>query len=88
MHSRPIETCWKAEIVHSWPSTDFAPMYASPSWTRIFEPWPIHDQRPRCSVAPLPISIVTPGQTKHSPSVFSRPCQRSFSHSQRAISRP
>ena len=37
-------TCWKAEIVHSWPSTVFAPIDASPSWTRIFVPWPI--QRP------------------------------------------
>ena len=45
-HSRPIETCWKAEIVHSWPSTVFAPISHSPSWTRIFVPWPSHDQRP------------------------------------------
>src|SRR5919201_1527418 len=45
MLSRPIETCWKAEIVHSWPSTDFAPMCTSPSCARIFVPWPIHDKR-------------------------------------------
>ncbi|MCA1682812.1 MAG: hypothetical protein LC685_02270, partial [Actinobacteria bacterium] len=33
--------------------------------------------------APRPISNLTPGQTKHRPSVTSRPRQRSFSHSQR-----
>ena len=87
MHSRPIATCWNAEIVHSWPSTVFAPIDASPSWTRIFVPWPIHDQRPSCSVAPRPISNVTPGPTKHSPSVCSRPRQRSLSHAQRSASR-
>ena len=46
MHSRPIETCWKAEIVHSWPSTDLAPIETSPSCARILQPCPIHDQRP------------------------------------------
>ena len=86
MHSRPIETCWKAEIVHSWPSTVLAPIATSPSCARILQPWPIHDQRPRSTVAPRPISNLTPGQTKHSPSVCRRPRQRSFSHSQRASS--
>ena len=38
------------------------------------------------TVALRPISNLTPGQTKHSPSVRSRPRQRSFSHIQRAIS--
>ena len=51
MHSRPIETCWKAEIVHSWPITVFAPMLTSPSCTRILQPCPIHAQRPIRSVA-------------------------------------
>ena len=83
MHSRPIETCWKEEIVHSWPSTDFAPMRTSPSWARILVPWPIHDQRPRWTTASLPISSVTPGQTKAKPSVFRRPRKRSFSHARR-----
>ncbi len=46
MHSRPTLTCWKAEIVHSWPITVFAPISTSPSWARIFEPWPIQHQRP------------------------------------------
>ena len=86
-HSRPIETCWKEEIVHSWPITDFAPSSHSPSCTRIFVPWPIHDQRPRRSTASLPISSVTFGPTKHSPSVCRRLPQRSFSHAQRTISR-
>ena len=70
MHSRPIETCWKAEIVHSWPSTDLAPMSTSPSCTRTLLPCPIHDQRPRCSLASRPIWSVTSGATKHSPSVY------------------
>src|ERR671935_240611 len=86
MHSRPIETCWKAEIVHSWPRTDLAPMRTSPSCARIFVPWPIHDQRPRCTTASLPISRVTPGQTNAIPSVFSRPRKRSFSQARRASS--
>src|SRR5438128_68533 len=34
MHSRPIETCWKAEIVHSWPITGLDPISTSPSWAR------------------------------------------------------
>ena len=87
MHSRPTLTCWKAEIVHSWPITVFAPISTSPSWARILEPWPIQHQRPRRTLAPLPISNVTPGPMKHSPSVCSRPRQRSFSHAQRTISR-
>ena len=44
--------CWKAEIVHSWPSTVLAPISTIPSWTRIFVPCPIHDQRPSFSIAP------------------------------------
>src|SRR5919202_1597193 len=88
MHSRPIETCWKAEIVHSWPSTVLAPISTSPSWARIFVPWPIQDQRPRRTTALRPISNCTPGPTKHSPSVRRRPRQRSFSHAHRRISRP
>ncbi len=87
MHSRPIETCWKQEIVHSCPSTDFAPIRTSPSCARIFVPWPIHDQRPSTTVASLPISNVTSGQTKAIPSVCRRPRQRSFSHASRASSR-
>src|SRR4051812_13857167 len=31
-HSRPIETCWNAEIVHSWPITVLAPISTQPSW--------------------------------------------------------
>src|SRR5919197_1097377 len=84
MHSRPIETCWKAEIVHSCPSTVLAPISHSPSCTRIFVPWPIHDQRPSRSTALRPISSFTPGPTKQIPSVCSRAPQRSFSHAQRA----
>src|SRR3954470_15064819 len=87
MHSRPIDTCWKAEIVHSWPSTVLAPMRTSPSWARILVPWPIHDQRPRCSRAPLPISIVTSGATKARPSVTRRPRKRSLSHARRSARR-
>src|SRR5215217_8131588 len=87
MHSRPIATLWNAEIVHSCPSTDFAPIEASPSCTRIFVPWPIQHQRPSRSFASRPISSVTPGPTKHSPSVSSRPRQRSFSHVQRSARR-
>ena len=73
MHSRPIDTCWKAEIVHSWPITVFAPMLTSPSWTRILLPCPIHAQRPIRSVASRPISSCTPGQMKQMPSVCRRP---------------
>ncbi len=69
MHSRPIDTCWKAEIVHSWPITVLAPMLTSPSCTRILQPCPIQAQRPIRSVAPRPISSFTPGQMKHRPSV-------------------
>src|SRR4051795_1713696 len=87
-HSRPIETCWKEEIVHSWPSTVLAPISHTPSCTRSFVPCPSHDQRPSRSTAPRPISSFTCGPTKHRPSVCSRRPQRSFSHAQRAISRP
>ena len=61
-HSRPIETCWKAEIVHSCPSTVLAPISHSPSWTRIFVPWPSQDQRPSRSTASRPISSLTSGR--------------------------
>src|SRR5919108_6454247 len=84
MHSRPIETCWKQEIVHSWPSTVLAPISHSPSWTRIFVPWPIHDQRPRRSTASRPISSFTPGPMKQMPSVCRRARNRSLSHARRA----
>ena len=49
----------------------------------------VADPRPAAEPqhAPRPISSFTPGPTKHSPSVCSRPRQRSFSHAQRAISR-
>src|SRR3954452_3029639 len=87
MHSRPIETCWKEEIVHSWPITVLAPMRTSPSWARILVPWPIHHQRPRWSLAPLPISIVTSGATKARPSVTRRPRKRSLSHARRSARR-
>ena len=55
----------------------------SPSWARIFERCPIHDQRPSVTFALRPISNLTPGHTKHRPSVWRRPRQRSFSQSQR-----
>ena len=87
MHSRPIVTLWKAEIVHSWPSTDLAPIVTCPSCARILVPWPIQHQRPSRTTAPRPISSLTPGPTKQSPSVCSRPRQRSFSHAQRTINR-
>src|SRR5918995_2311289 len=87
MHSRPIETRWKEEIVHSWPITVLAPIETSPSCARILVPWPIQHQRPSRTTASRPISNVTPGPTKHSPSVCRRPRQRSFSHAQRAIRR-
>ena len=47
--------------MHSWPITVFAPMLTSPSCTRIFEPCPIHAQRPIRSVASRPISSCTSG---------------------------
>ena len=78
MHSRPIETCWKAEIVHSWPITVLAPISTSPSWARILQPCPIHAQRPIRSVAWRPISSFTRGHTKQIPSVCSRRPKRSF----------
>src|SRR4051794_13742223 len=87
MPPRPNETCWKAEIVHSCPRTVLAPISHSPSCTRIFVPWPIHDQRPSLSVASRPISSLTLGPTKHRPSVCRRLPQRSFRNAQRAISR-
>src|SRR5919112_5412124 len=87
MPSRPIETCWKLEIVHSCPSTAFAPISTTPSCARILVPCPIHDQRPSLTTASRPISSSTPGPTKHSPSVCRRPRQRSFSRAQRAIRR-
>src|SRR4051812_11771786 len=86
-HSRPMETCWNAEMVHSWPNTVLAPISHIPSWTRIFVPCPIHDQRPSRRTASRPIWSFTPGPTKHSPSVCSRAPTRSLSHAQRAISR-
>src|SRR3954453_15080274 len=63
-------------------------MRTSPSCARILVPWPIQDQRPRYTLAPLPISSVTPGPTKARPSVTSRPRQRSLSHARRSASRP
>ena len=33
--------------MHSWPSTVLAPISTSPSWQRIFVPWPIQTQRPK-----------------------------------------
>ena len=62
MHSRPIETCWNAEIVHSWPMTVLAPISTTPSCARILVPWPIHDQRPSRTTAFGPISKVTSGR--------------------------
>jgi hypothetical protein len=50
---------------------------------RIFEPWPIHDQRPSCTRRPADLERHA-GPTKHSPSVCRRPRQRSFSHAQRS----
>src|SRR6266550_572070 len=40
-HSRPIDMCWNAEIVHSWPITVFAPHETTPSWARLLVPWPL-----------------------------------------------
>src|SRR3954451_10459336 len=71
-HSRPIDTCWNAEIVHSWPSTVFAPIETTPSWQRIFDPCPIHDQRPSSTRAFLPICSTTFGPMKASPSSLMR----------------
>src|SRR3954468_6333188 len=71
-HSRPIETCWYAEIVHSWPSTVFAPIETTPSWARIFVAWPTHDQRPSSIRPVLPISRITLGPMKAKPSSFRR----------------
>src|SRR4051794_17030829 len=71
-HSRPIDTCWKAEIVHSWPITVFAPIETTPSWQRIFVPCPSHDQRPSSIRPCLPISSTTRGPMNASPSSFSR----------------
>src|SRR5215210_3708379 len=87
MHSRPIETCWKDEIVHSWPSTLLAPIRTSPSCARILEPCPIHDQRPSSTMASGPISNVTPGPMNAIPSVRSRPRKRSLSHPSRSARR-
>ena len=39
-HSRPIDTCWYAEIVHSCPITVFAPIETVPSWLRILHAVP------------------------------------------------
>src|SRR5437764_3352665 len=71
-HSRPIDTCWNAEIVHSWPITVFAPIETTPSWQRIFVPCPSQDQRPSSIRALFPIWSVTPGPMKHRPSSESR----------------
>src|SRR5918997_2302883 len=87
-HSRPIETCWKEEIVHSWPSTVFAPIDTVPSWLRILQPWPIQDQRPSSSVAPSPTSMLHPGPMNASPSRRSRRPRRSFVSPSRTSSRP
>ena len=84
MHSRPIATRWNDEIVHSCPSTVLAPISTTPSCTRSLLSCPIQHQRPSRSFAPRPISSFTPGPMKHSPSVSSRPRQRSFSHAQRS----
>src|SRR5919109_195926 len=86
MHSRPMDTCLKAEIVHSWPSTVLAPIRTSPSCTRIFVPCPTHDHRPSISRAPRLISSFTPGPTKASPSVTRRLPKRSFSQARRSAS--
>src|SRR5215208_2352781 len=87
-HSRPIETCWKEEIVHSCPSTVFAPIDTVPSWLRILQPWPTQDQRPSSSSAPLRTSRLHPGPTNASPSSRRRERSRSFTRPSRAISRP
>ena len=83
-HSRPIEMCWKAEIVHSCPSTLLAPIRTSPSCTRILLSWPIHDQRPSRRLPRGPISTLAPGHTKHGPSVCRREPNRSLSRISRA----
>ena len=71
-HSLPIETRWYAEIVHSWPSTVFGPIETTPSWQRIFVPWPSHDQRPSSTRARFAIWSVTFGPMKAIPSVRRR----------------
>src|SRR4051812_17903612 len=59
-------------MVHSWPSTVFAPIETTPSWARIFVAWPIHDQRPTSIRPVLPISRITLGPMKAKPSSFRR----------------
>src|SRR5215212_572493 len=87
-HSRPMETCWYEEIVHSWPSTDFAPIETVPSWLRILQPCPTHAQRPSSSVARGPTSRLQPGPTKASPSRRRRERSRSLTRPSRITSRP
>src|SRR5919112_1163908 len=87
-HSRPIETCWKEEIVHSCPSTVFAPIEIVPSWLRILHPCPTQDHRPSSSVAPRLTSRLHPRPTNAMPSSSSRSRRRSFQSPSRAISRP
>src|SRR3954453_20624999 len=87
-HSRPIETCWYDEIVHSWPRTVLAPIDTAPSWHRILQPCPSQDQRPSSSVAPGRTSRLQPGPTKASPSRRSRERSRSFTSPSRTIRRP
>src|SRR5436190_4458847 len=62
-------------------------MRTSPSCTRILQPWPIHDHRPSTRRAPGSISSVTPGPTKHIPSVTSRLRNRSLSQPSRSSNR-
>src|SRR5918998_5370367 len=87
-HSRPMETCWNEEIVHSWPSTVLAPIETAPSWLRILHPCPTQLQRPSSSVAPLPTSMLQPGPTNAMPSSFSRFPSLSFTRPRRMIRRP
>src|SRR3954452_622624 len=85
-HSRPMETCWYAEIVHSCPSTVLAPIETTPSWQRIFVPCPSHDQRPSSIRASLPIWSTTRGPMKARPSSFRRGAN-SFRRASRTRSR-
>src|ERR671910_414347 len=87
-HSRPIDTCWNEEIVHSWPSTVLAPIETVPSWLRILHPCPTHDQRPSSTVARSPTSMLHRGPMNASPSSFSLLPSRSLQIPSRTIRRP
>ena len=85
MHSRPIETCWKAEIVHSWPSTVFAPIshlaLVRADLRAVADPRPAPEVQPRVAGRSR---ASRPGRRSARPSVCRRPRKRSFSHARRS----